>query len=349
MSALPDMEAEEDVRESQSAEAELIAIAQRILNFKEGHGLSWKKFIRQYPGIGSDRTISALAKGETSGRNVINLLPAYRAVEDQINDKKLAEAQEELYSDLGPAQAGLAAARALIHQQSLQRFVLIEGPSGSGKSKTLDLIQDNLPGSCIRLNLTEACESRNHLAGVLLCAVRKFCRVKAEWADLPPSYSGRERELLERLADRKVFLLIDEGHHMRAPGLNLLKAMINETPARIVLATIDTLWNHISRKYLDEALQLIRNRLHKRITLAPPSTADIDKYIRRRTGIQLDPQSKKSVYQKARSSGRFAFLRRICEELETSRRGEEDGRELTPQDVLEATQAALVSMEGGVG
>lgn len=298
---------------SESADR-LIGTAREIRAWQEGQRppISDAGMVRQFPGLGSDKTYRKLRDGDVSSLNVDTHLAKYRGVLAQLEALAGSAAAEEIYEDLQPAlDAGLAVA-GLIPQRGMTRLVVIVGPTGSGKTQSGKLTAKKYPGSVVYLEAHEGWQSLNCALGELLLATGA---VKSK-EDLPSGAGVRLGLLVDHLKTGKKLIWIDEGHHCTGPVLNAIKTVLNKTDSLIVVSCIDTLWRKLAARSWEEVKQLFFNRLFELVKLAPPSREDAIAFFGRRvpslgSGSDWHAAAAK-VGTMAAGAGRFAFLREVA-------------------------------------
>lgn len=295
--------------EIDAAHAELLSLARQINEWRVTLGLSDRRLLDRFPGIRSTKAFSAFRDGRVQIADVAGYLVNYRGVLVQIQHEAADQAQEPLYPDLSPAEAVMAAALSVMRSVGRERLVLVEGHSGAGKSRSLELLASAHPATVV---LAEADDSWARLAAALAGLL--------EAMGVPPSdharsVSGRIAQLIGKLRERRVMLAIDEAHHMGAAALNICKSIINRTDGWVLLATIPTLWRKLSSSAAEEARQLLHNRLHQRVRLGAPDRADAERVLARRLSLSPDglPSAKALALltDAAADLGHQAFLRRV--------------------------------------
>jgi DNA transposition AAA+ family ATPase len=292
--------------------AALVAIAKQIRDWQDAQKPrpSDEAMIRQFPGLGSSKTYKALREGNTAGLILENHLPKYRGVWASIEALAAQAAAEDIYEDLDPAMSVSYAVTRLIPNRGKERLVLIEGPTGSGKTESLRLVAQKYRGNIAEI---EAHEGWN----TLTCALSDILRgLGCKKSEIPITKAGCIDKIIETLKERRSIIAIDEGHHMTAQCLNVIKTIINRTNAVVVIAAIGTLWTKLTARNWEEARQLIHNRLLERVILRAPSTDDVETFLTRRCVLGGAIRSAAAkVAQMAEHNGRYAFLRRVSERL----------------------------------
>lgn len=299
---------------------ELVNLAANIGAWQERTSprLSDESMVRRFPGLGSTKTYRKLRRGDLESLRIETHLPKYRGVWHQLQEAIAAGEREAIYPDLTPAlEVGFAVA-GLIPQRGNERLVLVEGATGSGKTRSLDCVAERYAGQVARMEATEAWASPTVMLGDMLVALGVYRDTEEDLKRMPASKGARLHQVTTELRGGRRVLLIDEGHHLTAPGLNLLKSILNKTDSVIVLACIDTLWGKLAAKSWQEAKQLVFNRLFERVRLQAPSREDVLVFLRRRCPV-LDGAEGKDwtraadrIAGHAGRSGNFAFLRRLA-------------------------------------
>ena len=77
------------------------------------------------------------------------------------------------------------------------------------------------------------------------------------------------RTLITTLKQKgRVIIAIDEGHHCTGSVLNVIKTMLNQTEALMILAGMNTLLRKLRATSSEEAKQLMHNRLFAKLELS---------------------------------------------------------------------------------
>lgn len=290
---------------------ELIRLAQSIQTWRverlDTEQMTWKKLMQKFPMLGSDKNVTAIAKGELEGRRVDNWLPKFRTAWAQIKKLDNKTSQEERLLDLSNVEPSLEAVYIAVDKpgSAIDRLVVIQGTSGAGKSSILARVQAELDGATYLIEADENWKSAREAAKDMLLALGM------PEQSIPYRRADRQRELLKRL-DRNVVLLIDEAHHGGAEFLSLVKTILNRSQAVVVLAAMDTLWRKLTTDSREEARQLLHNRLSEMVTLYPPTEEDIVLYFE---GIMKVPQAAAAkIASLAVKNGYMSYVRKVRKE-----------------------------------
>jgi len=303
--------------------AELIALAQGIQAWQASRSprISNEEMLRRYPGLSSTKTFRRLVNGDADFADLDSLLARYRGVWDLIQHGSGANGPEEIYPDLEPAFETAKAAALLIPQHGRERLLLIEGPTGSGKTMSLTNIVRRYPKTAFLVDANTAWKNPNCMVADILVAAGVYSDpTEDENSRMPIRYAGRLAALKAHFRSKRQILAIDEGHHMAAESLNVLKGLLNDSDVIVIVACIDTLWKKLASAAWAEASQLVLNRMFDRVRLKAPSPADAELFLRRRVPALESAQGDWTaalgiVCRAAQSYGSYAFLRRLAKRL----------------------------------
>jgi len=145
---------------------------------------------------------------------------------------------------------------ALNQQRTDRRCAWLLGIQGTGKTLALRHIQRENPAACVFLSANETWKDSR------MCIARTI----ATGIGSPVNASASETftKAVARLKEQPVTLLIDEAHEGGVLLMKLVKTIINETPARVIMAQYPTSWNRLNNGANDayaEAQQLLRRTL----------------------------------------------------------------------------------------
>lgn len=292
--------------------AELKKLVATVRDYQERNGLKTAQLLRKFPGLGSDKTFASISKGDPEKLDELDLerwALEYRGVVNAIATLEEQAARDEvLYDDLGLARQLRVAVSAVMRENGNNRLVLLTGPSGSGKSKAGEIVQQRYGKK--RVARCEANEAwRTSPAAMLddmLAALGKRAQSQGT--------STKLNLLIETLNPSRICMIIDEGHHMNPPCLNLLKTLINRTPGEFVILAMDTLFRRLEHSNYEEARQLTQNRLYQRIQVRNCELEDIALYVERRTGVKLEDSMKTMIRDKSARHGHMSFTKLVCQQ-----------------------------------
>lgn len=292
----------EETTINQVALDELQTNAQYIRDWRDAKNWTYAKLLNKFPRIGSDRTLARLAKGEFGEIDVVKWAREYRLIVAAMHTYDETASTDRGVLALSNVEAVNRAVAVAVPKDDIDRFILIEGPSGAGKTTTLKAICKEYPGLAVSVEATDTWKSARNAAGDILRALGE------SEESIKYSYALRLQAIKDKLQRRRI-LCIDEGHHVGPEFLSLIKTLLNQTPVVIVLACVNTLWSKLARASAEEARQLLHNRLSERVRLAPPSVADVRLYL----GDLGEVPAKlaQAISDEAARLGRVSFLRRL--------------------------------------
>lgn len=287
--------------------------AQSIRTWQESRPtpLSDTALVRRYPALGSTKTFKRILAGDLAELRIEDWLEKYRGVSGLIDAESAEAAKADIYDDLEPARLVRGAVQNLLRSVGIERLVIVEGDTGTGKTTSLRIVEDLFRGSTHWIECHEGWRSFAAAMGDLAVAVG----VADSIDKLPTSGAARLAAIRTHIGDGRPIILLDEGHHCTAPVLNAVKMLINRTGARFVIGTQSTIWRKLVAASLQEAKQLLLNRMRERVNLAGPPAIDIVLYLERRAGIALDAEDVGEIAATAAKFGNYAFLRRLGEAL----------------------------------
>lgn len=312
----------DELRANTAQQEELITLAGQIRAWQDSQSprISNEEMVRRFPALGSTKTYRRVAEGDLTSLILSTWIPKFRGVWAQIEELTGDNGPEEIYQDLGPAFETARAAALLIPQRGNERLLLIEGPTGSGKTKSLRNIEAKYKGQCIFSEAKTSWANPNAMLSDLLVAYSVYTNpLEDPESKMPASYGLRLAALNAANKSRRRILLIDEGHHLTAEGLNIIKGMLNDSDMVIIIAAIDTIWRKLAAKSWSEAAQLVYNRLFERVRLVAPEPEDAEIFLSRRVPeFQQSTEWKRAIGHvcgKAKDYGHFAFLRRLAKRM----------------------------------
>lgn len=296
----------EPLSEEQEAINELHQLGSKIRDWQKSQlpELSDNKMISRFVGLGSTKTYLRVINGQTAELSIEKQLAAYRAVWQQIQEEAPKPVAEFRLDTLGTvAKARLACLEARSTQGN-DRFVLIEGDTGCGKTMALKCIADKYAGTV----MVEASAAWKDSPSAFLTDI--YIELGGD-GNHTLSQPRLLREVIAILKRQRRIVCIDEGHEMQVQCLNTLRTLINKTECTFAVAAMHTLWERIANKAAyEETRQLVGNRLQRRVKLHRVSSVDAARLIQAITGIEGDPESKDSTTVLAEAA---ALLVRDCQ------------------------------------
>lgn len=203
-----------------------------IAAYIQQHGLTHKAVCKEIGGRIAANTLSEVLAGKykTSPENLDELL---RVLNNwmEVNARRRAAGTDRPFVETRVAEAILAAARFVAKRNYMG---LVHGPSGVGKSRCIEALADQFPGSIV-VRIAKGC--RTHTQIIQRLAVESHA-VGRRTGPYLSAWDGVRRSL--RGSNR--MLLIDEAHQIETSGLEALRDVYDECRVPIMLfCTIDLL------------------------------------------------------------------------------------------------------------
>jgi len=128
---------------------ELKKVAQQIKDYQDRRGLSDAGLCREFAGLGSSKTYKNILSGDTAELNIDRQLQNYTRVLELTRIKPDPDAGA-IYDDLRHVRQTLVAVKEAYLEKGNDHLVIIEGPTGSGKTETLGLVEREFGNAAIR-------------------------------------------------------------------------------------------------------------------------------------------------------------------------------------------------------
>jgi DNA transposition AAA+ family ATPase len=309
----------------EAQQKELFSLAQTIRDYQKQRGWSDTQLCKRYGGAGSTKTFTRILAHEVAQdfdierwlleyRTVVNLIAAEGAADDR---------DEEVFDDLSTCSRLRVAFLDAMQVRGNNRLIIVEGASGSGKTKAIRTLAAKYGR---RVLLGEADETWKNPT-VLLGGVLRMLGKK----DFPGPTNERKDLVVAELLTRRVCICADEAHHFGPASLNMLKTLINQTPGEFILSGLATLMRRMETTAFFECQQLIRNRLAARINFDKLDKHDVELLIKRRLGWENGEAGKCAQMLilegkgPAQRLGHLAFVDAVCRQA----RRDADGDEVT--------------------
>jgi hypothetical protein len=267
-------------------------LAAQVRAYQSERGWSDSKLCKEIASVGSSKTYKRILddKDELDELNVENQLRNYQSAAEIIAALRKKDRPAEIeYDDFTNIESSEAAVRRAIQEdeECVARLVIISGPTATGKDAVKRHLLNKFPNNTLAVEATDLWKSSpttSHLALYKACGCG---RESAAETQTPRMISELLAAIVDRLKSRKLILLINEGHHLGLPGLNMVKTIINLTPTVVVLICIPALLTRLLGNNYEEAIQLTGNRLAERVTLPTPPSEEILLMMERR-GVKFD-------------------------------------------------------------
>lgn len=323
---------------------EIQALVRRMVAYGEARSWGLARLCREFPALGSDRTLRDLRDGKFEGYDLAAQLSQLRqatALAEELSDGQNGGGGERTLDNLMTVEAVRRACLTVMRSWGSNRVVVVQGPSGVGKTTALRIVAGRYGR---RVAVLEASDAWGDKPAALLGAI---LRAIGHEGNLPASTVARLEAAQEKLGQVRTCVCIDEAHHLGPHCLNAVKTLVNTTPGEFVLLAIPTLWNKLESQSYMEARQLTTNRLSERLKLTL-SLRDIARYF---ASVRPDafPDGEKSaaardaaalVAPAAVGSGNMAFVRDVAVRLPGATAEDGSSTPLTKQQIADAIKDA---------
>lgn len=227
---------------SENLKSEMLGLITCIEEYQKQTGANDSQFAAAHKNyVGSyDTWTRRLKARDFAELNLVKWLPKLRVLVAKIaghdfQQNILAQMPMTVFAEMRFAQ--------IQGSTSDRRCVPIIGDYGVGKTWALKLLRRNHPGDVVHMEFREtARESKGAI-------VRKFCQALGLGEDTNPDRGFGS--VIDALRAQSRILLIDEGHHGGLMLLKLIKSIINETGAAVILGTYPTAWNRLTTQSSD--------------------------------------------------------------------------------------------------
>lgn len=308
---------------------QVIALAQKIYAWQRDprNDLTDSEMLRRYKGLGSDKTFKRLVRGDAAELDAEGWLAKYSAVWRLIESLDEIRANEE--DDILTLSGVNAVRRALLpvfKERDNNRLVFVQGDTGTGKSTIIKWLAMTYGDKLVTLECFKAWGDNPNafLADVMLAlglTISSDCSSAAQ----------KQRAIIGDLRASRRCLLLDEAHHMGPRCLDVLKALINQTPGEFVAFAMPTLWNRLKQSAYEECRQLTGNRLAERVSLEL-KVKDIETLLKQRLGLNGEAATAaKLLYEPAGRHGNLAFIRDVVTRVRKAAKDTEPSVELITQ------------------
>lgn len=286
---------------------ELISIAKKIKQWQDARGKTTSWMLRKYAGLGSDRTYNKLVSGNVDQLSVDKQLANYRGVLlviESIGD--ISEKSTEVIPEISNIVQVERAVLKAMEETGINRFVLIEGDTGTGKTTTMHYLLGKYGDHFRWMEMSVLFGDSPYN---FLCLI-----LQAYGHESMPSNAAAAFQLVLKEMKVRRGLLIDELHHAGPKVLNTIKTLINHTPGEIIGAAKETLWRELEKASWEDCRQLTQNRLAERVRLERLCAVDVARILKRGCpGIDFKMDHAIAMLKKhAAGNGNLAFVRGVC-------------------------------------
>ncbi len=313
-----DFENDTDTVETQQTLHEL---AKQIITWRKAQvpALTEAQMLDRFPALSSIRTLHRFRDLDFRSIDLTkkDWVEAYAGVLAQMEADSVGDNEDPIYADLGPARRAASAVASLLKQKHpRQRVIILEGDTGTGKTSALKVVQTVAQRAKAQVVIVQGNVTWESSLGAML---QDLCEgISGEKLARDKKYTKRDLwlKLLSACGERKVVVLIDEGHRMTGEGhgFNAIIDLVNCTNCFFGIAAVGTIWSRMVGQRWQEAKQLTHNRCDATVTMTCPDAADVKRFLERRVpGLLVDLKSKEvlSLTEAARTRGNYAFIRRV--------------------------------------
>ena len=310
---------------------QLRTLARECQSYQIERGLSDAKFVTKVSQVGSTKTYKRILDDADplEELNVDKQLANYIAATDFIKVLRASDRPPEPeYPDFDNIESSRAAVARAMSEETIARFVVIEGENGTGKDAVKNALLKTWKSSIVVVEATELWRENVNpaLADIIVAlGIRRREDDSGDSFKLPMHPQARLNTIREELCKRKLILLINEGHHLGPRMLNLVKSIINQTPTVVVLECIPKLLARLVGQNYEEAIQLFGNRLCERVRLVSPSQDEIATLFERRgvkfADTKTENQASGAVATEAPQFGNWRYVVQVCREARESANG----------------------------
>lgn len=255
-------------------------------------------------------TLKSGTYGAQDPSRMLELCETALATLDDLSANAVRQGKKSAILSLPHVKATITAVRRCAGEQD-NKLVVVLAPSGGGKTTLSRRLREEFLHAAVSVEATETWRGSyfNALLAIAteLGATAKFTTAKQA-----------ETFVVDRLARGQQILVIDEAHYCGPQALNLLKMLLNQTSARVVILAIPALWERMETNAYEEAKQLRRRTCAK--IVVPRLTAEVARNFlsAKLSGWAVlgeeEPEALAACLAAANAFGLFDTLHRICAE-----------------------------------
>jgi hypothetical protein len=312
-------------------------MAQEVHQYQTERGWSDARLYKSVASIGSTKTYKRILDPEDDldGLSVENQVRNFEIALETITLLRQRDTAPEVeFPDFANITDSLSAVIRALGEESVARFVVIQGESGTGK----DAVKNAILRKFSKLTVpVEANELWKESAAIPLLDILRALdlrkRSDAETGEpfkIPPYPQARLELIIGQIGDAQTILLINEAHHFGPRGINLVKTLLNSCPRLVVVfLCIPSLLNRLIKTSYEECIQLFGNRLCERVQLKQPPQSEVLTLLERR-GVKFEDRATAhditaKIAELSCQFGNWRFVTRLGREL----RAKSDGKPVT--------------------
>ncbi len=299
---------------AEAQQKDLRSLAQTIRDYQKKRGWNDTQLCKRFGGVGSTKTFGRILAGDLKELDLERWLLEYRTVVNLIEAEGAADDTDEaIFDDLSTCSRLRVAFLKIMNVHGNNRLIIIEGVSGSGKTKAGRMLAAKYGRRVLFGEADETWKNPTTMLGGILKMLGK--------KEFAGGTNERKELAISELNLRRVCLFIDEMHHLGPASLNMLKTLINQTPGEFIGSAFSTLWKRLETQAYFEALQLTRNRMAERINFDTLDLHDVEMLVKRRLRWENGEGKKAATILiggegkgPATRLGHLAFVDAVCRE-----------------------------------
>ncbi len=307
-------------------------LALEVQTYQTERGLSDAQLYRRVASIGSTKTYKRILDHEDDldGLSVDNQIRNFETAIETISILRARDnAPEVEYADFDNITASLGAITRAMVEESIARFVVIQGENGTGKDAVRNAVSRKFTKFTCAL---EANELWKESAAIPLLDILRALDLRKRTDDagepfkIPPYPQARLELIINQIGDTQTILLINEAHHIGPRGINLIKTLLNNCPRLVVVfLCIPSLINRLIKGSYEECIQLFGNRLCERVQLKQPGQPEVQLLLERR-GITFEDRATANdisakIAELSCQFGNWRYVSRLARELRLKANG----------------------------
>ena len=261
----------------------LRTLALEVQNYQTERGWSDARLYKSVASIGSTKTYKRILDhdDDLDGLSIENQLRNFETAVETVRILRQRDSAPELeFADFDNIESSLAAVTRALSEESIARFVVIQGENGTGK----DAVKNAIHRKWGKLTtLVECTELWKESAAVPLYDIlteldlrRRAGEKSGDNFKMPNAPQARLELIVNGIGEDQAILLLNEFHHCGPRGINLVKTLLNRCPRLVIVAEcIPSLLNRLIKSSYEECIQLFGNRLCERVQLQNPPQAEV--------------------------------------------------------------------------
>lgn len=205
------------------------------------------------------------------------LLNQYTAAAERVADRRKKERlAEPEYNTFSNVLDTLEAVQAAWNETDIHRVVVVVGENGTGKDTSVRAVRRIYPLNCLYTKATTFWrESLAAMAEDTLTAIHEF-RNDGHPLVIDRYPLARVRAMKAFFASHgKMIWIINDAHLLGRRGVEVVIDMVDGTPVIPLMPGIPTLLRQLAESNIEEARQLMGNRLCRFVTLNSPTATEI--------------------------------------------------------------------------